>query len=104
MRKQRYRVVSDAFSDHGLPVGTIVTATPKPPWCTDDEVRWFTCGGDGDEVAIDERDIRPADPRHIQIGTATIYRVVHTESGRVLYETLDPLEAEEIAARPNDYD
>lgn len=40
--------------------------------------------------------------RHVVIGTARIYRVVETETDRVLFETLDPLEAEEVADRDDD--
>lgn len=40
--------------------------------------------------------------RHVQIGTTRIYRVIDSETGSVLFETLDPLEAEEIADQVED--
>lgn len=46
-------VVSDNYSNHNLPVGAKVTL-----WDVDDDgVFWYTQGGDGDEVAIDPRDL-----------------------------------------------
>jgi hypothetical protein len=52
----RYVVTGDDHSGHGLPVGTEVTHL------TTETVEWFTQGGDGDEVAIDPRDLRPITP------------------------------------------
>lgn len=41
--------------------------------------------------------------RHIEIGTTTIYRVLDTETGRVLFETLDLTEAEtKVGVAPED--
>lgn len=53
-------VVGDAFSDHGLPIGARVSPCPPPPWATSSG--WYTQGLEGDEVAIDPRDLAtPAD-------------------------------------------
>lgn len=51
-----FRVVSDKHSGHGLPVGAVVTPTDAPEWDAGSN-DWYTQGGDGDEVAIDPRDI-----------------------------------------------
>jgi len=51
-----FRVTSDEFSNHNLPIGAVVTSTDPPEWA-DSSARWFTQGIDGDEVAIDPRDL-----------------------------------------------
>ena len=55
----RYRVIGDDFSNHGLPIGAVVAPIDPPAWCRPGpaEGQWFTQGGDGDEVAIDPRDL-----------------------------------------------
>lgn len=58
MSETRYVVTGDKWSGHGLPVGAVVTRTTGPEWSTGGGVEWYTQGGDGDEVAIDPRDIR----------------------------------------------
>lgn len=54
-----YRIKSDDYSGHGLPVGAVVTrldTSDAPDW-SDDGVEWYTQGIEGDEVAIDSRDL-----------------------------------------------
>ena len=51
-----YRVISDNYSGHGLPVGAVVSKTTAPVWSAFPD-EWYTLGGDGDEVAIDPRDL-----------------------------------------------
>lgn len=52
MLHQKRRVVSDAYSNHGLPVGAVVTH-----FVSHDDVDLYTQGGVGDERAIDPRDL-----------------------------------------------
>lgn len=47
-------VKSDDFSNHNLPIGARVEFLR---WRDDDDVCLYTQGGDGDEVAIDRRDL-----------------------------------------------
>lgn len=49
-----YRVTGDSHSNHGLPIGAIVTRVAPPDWS--DSADWFTLGGVDDEVSIDPRD------------------------------------------------
>lgn len=55
MKPQQYRVKSDDFSNHGLPIGAVVEKCAGPDWSNTHY--WFTQGGDGDETAIDDRDL-----------------------------------------------
>jgi len=57
-------VVSDKFSDHGLPVGATVARCAAPEWVAlGDDGDWYSRGGEGDEVAIDPRDLSAAAER-----------------------------------------
>jgi hypothetical protein len=63
-----YTVRSDHYSDHNLPIGATVTFLR---WDEHNNVALFTQGGDGDEVAIDGRDLQPDKPavcKHCQRG------------------------------------
>jgi hypothetical protein len=52
------RVVSDDYSNHGLPIGAEVEPIEGPDWA-DPDTDWYTQGIEGDEVAIDPRDLSP---------------------------------------------
>jgi hypothetical protein len=53
------RVKSDEYSNHNLPIGAEVEMLEETPEWAQCEfpVDWYTQGGDGDEVAIDPRDL-----------------------------------------------
>jgi hypothetical protein len=53
-KTRRYRVVSDDHSNHGLPIGAHVEHLR---YDAEDDVDLYTMGGEGDEVAIDPRDL-----------------------------------------------
>lgn len=59
----QFRVIGDT-SAHGLPVGATVSPADPPAW-SDRDVRWYTQGGDGDEVAIAPEDLTP-NPREFE--------------------------------------
>ena len=48
-----FKVISDEYSNHNLPIGARVTFLGYG----DDYADLYTQGGDGDEVAIDPRDL-----------------------------------------------
>lgn len=50
-------VKSDDYSGHSLPIGAHVQRVPTPDWA--DGTDWYSQGGDGDEVAVDLRDLEP---------------------------------------------
>jgi len=55
------KVISDNYSNHNLPIGAVVErldTSDAPDW-SDDGVEWYTQGIEGDEVAIDSRDLEP---------------------------------------------
>lgn len=49
------KVMSDNHSNHNLPIGAVVEPCEPPAWASGTD--WYTQGGDGDEVAIDPRDL-----------------------------------------------
>lgn len=54
-----FRVIGDDHSNHNLPIGALVEqldTSDAPDW-SDDGVEWYTQGAEGDEVAIDSRDL-----------------------------------------------
>ena len=67
------RVRSDNHSGHGLPIGAEVEMLEETPeWAKGEfPLDWYTQGGDGDEVAIDERDLEPITWWHCYGGVAT---------------------------------
>lgn len=72
-------VRSDRFSNHGLPIGAVVERTDPPEWFgPDDEGHWYSLGGDGDEVAIDPRDLK-------EVCEGTEFETRVETDGRVLH-------------------
>lgn len=57
-KAKKYRVVSDNFSNHGLPIGAIVEPCDGPEWSNCNY--WYTLGGEDDATAIDNRDLERA--------------------------------------------
>lgn len=69
-----YEVISDDYSDHNLPIGAVVTKVEAPEWA--DGGDWYSQGGDGDEVAIDPRDLRVAgDETRIEVPALEFFRI-----------------------------
>lgn len=58
------RIIGDNYSNHNLPIGANVQLLEAR-----DDVDLYTMGGEGDEVAIDPRDLSlsPGEPEDIHV-------------------------------------